>query len=108
MRAPSGRDSGESTGCRNGRAVTTVAGLAAQPGPGRNPHRYRIIMTTGPPDGSTPPSIPAEIPAGAWRRAAPAVAMVAWGGNHFSPLLLMYRQIDGYSAVQVNLFFAFY
>ncbi len=65
-------------------------------------------MTTGPPDGSTPPSIPAEIPAGAWRRAAPAVAMVAWGGNHFSPLLLMYRQIDGYSAVQVNLFFAFY
>ena len=34
--------------------------------------------------------------------------MAAWGGNHFSPLLLMYRQIDGYSAVQVNLFFAFY
>jgi len=52
---------------------------------------------------STPP-----IPAGAWRRAAPAVAMAAWGGNHYSPLLLMYREIDGYSAVQVNLFFAFY
>ncbi|HSU37739.1 MAG TPA: MFS transporter [Propionibacteriaceae bacterium] len=34
--------------------------------------------------------------------------MAAWGGNHYSPLLLMYRQIDGYSAVQVNLFFAFY
>ena len=34
--------------------------------------------------------------------------MAAWGGNHYSPLLLMYREIDGYSAVQVNLFFAFY
>jgi MFS family permease len=34
--------------------------------------------------------------------------MAAWGGNHYSPLLLMYRQIDGYTAVQVNLFFAFY
>lgn len=32
----------------------------------------------------------------------------AWGGNHFAPLLLLYRQLDGYSAVQVNLFFAFY
>ena len=52
--------------------------------------------------------IPPAIQAGAWRRAAPAVAMAAWGGNHFSPLLLMYRQIEGYSAVQVNLFFAFY
>ncbi len=46
--------------------------------------------------------------AGAWLQAAPAVAMAAWGGNHFSPLLLMYRQVEGYSAVQVNLFFAFY
>ena len=45
---------------------------------------------------------------GAWRAAAPAVAMAAWGGNHFSPLLLMYRQADGYSTVQVNLFFAAY
>ncbi len=52
--------------------------------------------------------IPPPIRAGAWRQAAPAVAMAAWGGNHFSPLLLMYRQIEGYSAVQVNLFFAFY
>lgn len=34
--------------------------------------------------------------------------MVAWGGNHFSPLLLLYRQVEGYSAVQVDLFFAFY
>jgi MFS family permease len=34
--------------------------------------------------------------------------MLAWGGNHFTPLLLMYRQVDGYSPVEVNLFLAFY
>jgi hypothetical protein len=45
---------------------------------------------------------------GAWRSAAPAILAAAWGGNHFSPLLLLYRAVDGYSAVQVNLFFAFY
>jgi hypothetical protein len=32
--------------------------------------------------------------------------MAAWGGNHFSPLLLLYRQVDGYTAVEVSLFFA--
>ena len=44
----------------------------------------------------------------AWRGVAPAVFMVAWGGNHFSPLLLLYRRVEHYSAVQVDLFFAFY
>lgn len=39
---------------------------------------------------------------------APAVAVVAWGGNHFSPLLLMYRRIDGYTALEVDLVFAAY
>ena len=34
--------------------------------------------------------------------------MVAWGGNHFSPLLLLYREVERYTAVQVDLFFAFY
>jgi MFS family permease len=51
---------------------------------------------------------PSELAPGAWRGAAPAIAVAAWGGNHFSPLLLMYRAVDDYSAVQVNLFFAFY
>ena len=45
---------------------------------------------------------------GVWRAAAPAILMAAWGGNHFSPLLLLYRAVDGYSTVQVNLFFGFY
>lgn len=43
-----------------------------------------------------------------WRRVAPAMFMVAWGGNQFSPLLLLYRQVERYTAVQVDLFFAFY
>ena len=34
--------------------------------------------------------------------------MAAWGGNHFSPLLLLYRELDGYTQVQVTLFFAAY
>ena len=45
---------------------------------------------------------------GDWRLVAPAVAAMAWGGNHFTPLLLMYRAVDGYSASEVDLFLAFY
>lgn len=48
------------------------------------------------------------MPDRSWLGVAPAMFMVAWGGNHFSPLLLLYRQVEGYSAVQVDLFFAFY
>jgi MFS family permease len=43
-----------------------------------------------------------------WLLVAPATALLAWGGNHFTPLLLMYRQVDGYSSVEVDLFLAFY
>lgn len=43
-----------------------------------------------------------------WLLVAGATAMLAWGGNHFTPLLLMYRQVDGYSSVEVDLFLAFY
>jgi Major Facilitator Superfamily len=43
-----------------------------------------------------------------WLLVAAATAMLAWGGNHFTPLLLMYRQVDGYSSVEVDLFLAFY
>lgn len=44
----------------------------------------------------------------AWLGVAPAVLAVAWGGNHFTPLLLLYRAVDGYSALEVDLFFAAY
>ncbi|MGN6445424.1 MFS transporter [Amnibacterium sp.] len=44
----------------------------------------------------------------AWWRIAPAVFALAWGGNQFSPLLLLYRQQEGYSQVEVDLLFAAY
>jgi hypothetical protein len=43
-----------------------------------------------------------------WWRVAPIVFALAWGGNHFSPLLLLYRQQEGYSQVVVDLLFAAY
>jgi MFS family permease len=59
----------------------------------------------------SPPAAPAAL-AGRrvkpWLLVAPATALLAWGGNHFTPLLLMYRQVDGYSSVEVDLFLAFY
>jgi hypothetical protein len=36
------------------------------------------------------------------------VFALAYGGNHFSPLLLLYRQQEGYTQVQVDLLFAAY
>lgn len=39
---------------------------------------------------------------------APAALVVAWGGNHFSPLLLLYRQTNGYSELDVDIFFGTY
>ncbi|KRB76070.1 hypothetical protein ASE01_13640 [Nocardioides sp. Root190] len=43
-----------------------------------------------------------------WRWTAPAVFVLAWGGNQFTPLLTMYRELEGYSAATVNLFLAMY
>lgn len=43
-----------------------------------------------------------------WRRACAAVFCSAWGGNQFTPLLLMYRQVGGYSTVTVDLFLGAY
>jgi MFS family permease len=43
-----------------------------------------------------------------WRPAWAAVFCGAWGGNQFTPLLLMYRQLGGYSTVTVDLFLGTY
>ncbi len=47
-------------------------------------------------------------PTGSWRSAAPAIAAMAWGGNHFTPLLLLYRRVEGFTSVEVDLFLACY
>lgn len=39
----------------------------------------------------------------AWLRVAAATFAIAWGGNEFTPLLVMYRQSDGFSAVSVDM-----
>jgi Major Facilitator Superfamily len=46
--------------------------------------------------------------AASWLRAAPAVFVMAWGGNHFTPLLSLYRDIGHYSVMSVDLFLATY
>lgn len=43
-----------------------------------------------------------------WHVAAFAMFALAWGGNQFTPLLTMYRQVDGYSLTTVDLLLAAY
>ena len=57
-----------------------------------------------------PASRPAAPPGGGrpWIRVAAAMFAAGWGGNQFTPLLLMYRRLGGYSAVTVDAFLAAY
>lgn len=43
-----------------------------------------------------------------WLRAATALFAIAWGGNHFTPLLHLYEARFGYTAVTVDLFLGTY
>ncbi len=43
-----------------------------------------------------------------WQLAAPALFVMAWGGNHFTPLLHMYESLGHYSAFMADLFLGFY
>ncbi|QDW61655.1 MFS transporter [Oerskovia sp. KBS0722] len=43
-----------------------------------------------------------------WLRVAPALVVMAWGGNHFTPLLHMYQDLGNYSVVMVDLFLGMY
>ncbi|MEA9986656.1 MULTISPECIES: MFS transporter [Subtercola] len=44
----------------------------------------------------------------AWLAVAPAVIVLGWGGNQFLPLLQLYRQLNGFTQVQVDLLLAVY
>lgn len=44
----------------------------------------------------------------AWLRALPAVFMLAWGGNHFTPLLHLYEEVGHYQPWQANLLLGMY
>lgn len=43
-----------------------------------------------------------------WLAVAPAAFAAAWGGNHFTPLLVLYKQLEHFSATQVYLLLAAY
>lgn len=43
-----------------------------------------------------------------WKGAFVALFVCSWAGNQFTPLLLMYKEIDGYSTVTVNAFLGVY
>ncbi|MGV9255225.1 MFS transporter [Streptomyces sp. NPDC003697] len=45
---------------------------------------------------------------GSWRPVAAAMFACGWGGNQFTPLLLMYRRLGGYSALSVDAFLGAY
>ena len=44
----------------------------------------------------------------AWLLVAPTVFLLAWGGNHFTPLLHMYEFLGGYAPWQANLLLGMY
>ena len=44
----------------------------------------------------------------AWLLTAPSVFLLAWGGNHFTPLLHMYESLGGYAPWQANLLLGMY
>ncbi|MGY5764182.1 MFS transporter [Brachybacterium sp. DNPG3] len=55
---------------------------------------------TAPPAGSAPERRP--VGRRAWLPVAAAMVAVAWGGNEFTPLLVMYRQVSEFSALIVD------
>ena len=43
-----------------------------------------------------------------WLRVAPTGFVLAWGGNHFTPLLHVYETVGGYAPWQANLLLGMY
>jgi MFS family permease len=46
--------------------------------------------------------------AGAWWRVAAAMFVIGWGGNQFTPLLVVYREVGGFSPLDVDIFLGAY
>jgi MFS family permease len=55
-----------------------------------------------------PGTVPARRPAAAWWRVAAAMFVIGWGGNQFTPLLVEYRAIGGFSRLDVDTFLGAY
>jgi MFS family permease len=92
----------------------TSKGQAARPGderarragredPGTRHRRVRNCATTSTPTTGHDGSLETR-----WKLAVLAMFCCGWGGNQFTPLLLLYRRDGGYSAVTVDLFLGAY
>ncbi|MFI5658748.1 MFS transporter [Streptomyces sp. NPDC051684] len=55
-----------------------------------------------------PAASAASVRPGQWRTVAAAMFVCGWGGNQFTPLLLMYRELGGYSTLSVDAFLGAY
>jgi MFS family permease len=62
------------------------------------------------PDTAAAPSDDAAHPrrGAPWLRVAPAMFLLAWGGNHFTPLVHLYEEDGGYAVWQANLLLGMY
>lgn len=78
---------------------TTAAPTAATAGPA-------ATTTATTPDPAAPEAHPRR--GGSWLRVAPAIFLLAWGGNHFTPLVHMYEEDGGYAVWQANLLLGMY
>ncbi len=58
------------------------------------------------PSPATTPAITSQ--PDSWRSVAAAMFACGWGGNQFTPLLLMYRRLGGYSTLSVDAFLGAY
>ncbi|GMA25487.1 major facilitator family transporter [Luteimicrobium album] len=54
------------------------------------------------------PGDPAQESASAWWLVVPAMFAVAWAGNEFTPLLVLYKQLNGYGTGTVDVLLAAY
>lgn len=61
-------------------------------------------MTATTTDPGRLPTLTETVPRGTWLLVAAAMFTVAWGGNEFTPLLVMYRLEHGFAPVVVDLF----
>ena len=58
--------------------------------------------------GAAPRGAGAGAPRRAWLPVAASMVAIAWGGNEFTPLLVMYREVSSFSAVTVDLLLGAY
>lgn len=54
------------------------------------------------------PSVPARPGGSSWIPVALTILAVAWGGNEFTPLLIMYREVSDFSTLTVNVLLGAY